>query len=72
MTIDQLPETPNFVDPPQMPRQSFMSSYYGHPDHPLARQSEVYHEMHPSFGGYGYRDHLPLSQAEKAQLVREE
>lgn len=38
----------------------------------MMRATDPYHDMHPSFGGNYYRDHLPLTQAEKNQLIREE
>jgi len=48
-----------------------MHGYYGPNDHAIVRPSEMYMDMHPSFAGLSYRDHMPLTQAER-QLLREE
>jgi len=53
-----------------MPRHGFMQSYYEPSERDLMRHE--YHDLHPSFAGLGYRDHLPLNQAEKNLLLREE
>ena len=56
---EQPPETPNFVDPNSMPRHGFLHGYYGPSDRDMMRHD--YSDLHPSFSGFGYRDHLPLS-----------
>ena len=53
-----------------MPRHGLLHGYYGPSDRDMMRHD--YSDLHPSFSGFGYRDHLPLSLAEKNLLLREE
>lgn len=46
-----------------------MHGYFRDHENTMPRVSEIYHDVHPSFGGY--REHAPLSATERL-ILREE